>query len=286
MDLKYSVTRLTDWTIEVRMKYKAGFNQKFLLCSDVHFDNPKCDRKLLFKHLGECKEANAGVFCFGDFYCLMNGKYDPRRKKTGVRDEYNKDNYFDLATEDAADQLQDYAQNLILFSDGNHETAVLKNIEINPLRRFVDRMNFRYKADNLHKGGYQGFVRFVFEHESGGNTKTINLFYHHGKFGGIVTKGVLGVGRHGLSAPDADIIYTGHTHDLWLVAQPRYRLKRSGEVKVENQYHVKGGTYKQEFEQTGGWAAEKIVMPKNLGGWWLDFSAEKNDININFQMAK
>jgi hypothetical protein len=40
---------------------KGGDEQWFLLHSDVHWDNPKCDRKKLKKHLEEAKLKNAPI---------------------------------------------------------------------------------------------------------------------------------------------------------------------------------------------------------------------------------
>lgn len=266
----YTVKAVSNQLLEVRMKYRAGFKQSFLLCSDIHFDNPKCKRDLFFKHLDQAKAKKAGVLCFGDFFCLMQGKYDPRRSKKSVRSEHNKENYIDAVFQDSADQLAPWVDNLVLFSDGNHETAILKNLEINPLDNLVDKLNFKH-GGKVHRMPYQGFVKFVFEKENGGGIRSKLLYFHHGKFGGVVSKGSQGVARHGLVVPQADFIVTGHTHDQWIIKQPRYNLKQNGSVDVETQYHIKTGTYKEEFADGGGWAVERIAMPKSLGGWWLDF---------------
>jgi UDP-2,3-diacylglucosamine pyrophosphatase LpxH len=53
-------------------------DQDVLMISDVHFDNPKCDRKLLKKHLDEAKRRNAKVLINGDLFDLMQGKNDKR----------------------------------------------------------------------------------------------------------------------------------------------------------------------------------------------------------------
>ena len=76
--MNFTTTRLSPQVIEVRMKYKKDFKQSFLLTSDIHFDNPKCDRKLYFKHMDAAKETDSGVFCFGDFFCMMQSRSDKR----------------------------------------------------------------------------------------------------------------------------------------------------------------------------------------------------------------
>jgi len=42
--------------------------KKVLLISDIHWDNPHCDRKLLKKHLDEALEINADVLINGDLF--------------------------------------------------------------------------------------------------------------------------------------------------------------------------------------------------------------------------
>jgi hypothetical protein len=62
--------------------------QEFLLISDLHWDNPHCNRGLLTNHLKEAQRRNAGVIVNGDFFCLMQGKGDPRRSKEDIRPEH------------------------------------------------------------------------------------------------------------------------------------------------------------------------------------------------------
>ncbi len=43
---------------------------KVLLISDLHWDNPKCDRALLKKHLDEALAGNHDILINGDLFCL------------------------------------------------------------------------------------------------------------------------------------------------------------------------------------------------------------------------
>jgi len=266
-DIITTAERLSPMTSEVRMKYEQT---RFLLMPDVHFDNPKCNRDQFHKMMKEAVKQDAKVCFFGDFFCLMSGRFDGRRSKSGIRPEYNKNNYLDLVINDAADQLEPYAHNILFMGDGNHETSVRRNCETDVLERLVERVNDRTGA-KIVKMGYHGFIRIKFRIYNNGGTTTKVMGFHHGTWGGVVTRGTLGANRHGLVMPDADIIVTGHTHDHWSMEVPRFRLKLNGEVKVENQLHLKVGTMKEEFATDGGWAVEKLVMPKAIAGWWLDF---------------
>lgn len=264
------IKKITDTCLEVRIDYSSKSTSEFMFISDVHYDNPKCKRKLVHKHLDYALENNIPVFCFGDFFCLMQGKYDPRRSKGDIRPEHNSSNYLDTVFRDTAEKMSKYSKVLKMVSDGNHETAILKNCEVDPLDNFCHLMNVLHNGDVTHMG-YHGFIRFKF-HRNGAAIRTINLYFHHGKYGGAVTKGVTGVVRHSSAAPEADIIVTGHTHDKWMVEHPRYILKSNGKMVVRPQYHLKCGTFKEEFEKSGGWAVERIAMPKSMGGWIMNVS--------------
>lgn len=278
------VTRLSKSTIEVRCEYSADNNVfNFLLTSDVHFDNPKCVRSKYFKDLDRAREVGAKIFCFGDLMCLMQGRYDGRATKSDIRDEHKGSNYLDLVINDTADQHRKYADLFIAFTDGNHETSITKHCETDPLERFVERLN-TLEGTDIHRGRYQGFIIFKFQ-QNGARVRTITLFYHHGKFGGIVTKGTLGVLRQAAVVPDADIIVNGHTHDRWYMEQPRYKLNQSGEAKVEPQYHIKTGCYKEEFEDMKGFAVEKIVLPKSIGGMWLTIDLSGRDARPKIRIS-
>jgi len=283
--MEWQLSRTDTQVLEVRQKYNVGDTAYFLLTSDVHYDNPQCNRELYYQHLDEAVRRKAGIFCFGDFFCLMQGKFDRRGHKNKVRPEHNTAQYFDDVILNSAETLEKWKDNFIAFTDGNHETNVVKNVETNPLSRMVDRMNLQYKANVFHLP-YQGFVRFRFEHNSGGQIRSKLLAFHHGNWGGIVSKGVQSVARYSSIFPQADVFVSGHTHDYWVVPDVRYWVDQKGKVQEKWQYHVKTGTYKDEFMDGSGWAVQKIVKPKPLGGWWMRIDFGSKATKISFEMAK
>lgn len=275
-------------TLEVNADYG---DYEYLLMPDVHFDNPKCKRDIFFRWMDQAKERNAKVMFFGDFFCLMEGRYDPRRSRTGIRPEYNKNSYLDLVINDAAEQLMPYADNILFFGEGNHENKVRLNLDTDPLQRLTERINMA-TGSNIVKFGYSGFVLFKYKQpkeQTGTITKV--LYFHHGRYGGTITKGTIGTMRHGAVTPDADIVVTGHTHDHWSMEIPRYRVSNlTGDVRIDTQLHLKVGTLKEEFAHMDGWAVEKIVMPKSIKGWWLRHSYSQSlkqkktkDVHISYE---
>lgn len=238
--------------------------QKFLFISDVHFDNPNCDRELFKKHMDQAVSENAQVVCFGDFFCAMGGKKDPRMSKGEIRPEYNKSNYYDCIVNDAVEWLTPYKDNILAFTEGNHETAVRKNMETDLLDRLIGGL-----GGGIKKLGYIGYV-IIRTHFKESKVRTKRIFFHHGHWGGVVTKGTLSVMRYAAISNGADIIVSGHVHDAWSVPHAYYDVDHFGRLKIREVDVLKCGTYKEEFESGSGWATERIVVPKIKRQWWLD----------------
>ena len=84
--------------------------KKVLLISDIHWDNPKCRRDVLKRHLDQALEEDAVIIFNGDTFCLMQGKADPRKGKQDILPEHNVYNYFDAVVEDAVNWFKPYAK--------------------------------------------------------------------------------------------------------------------------------------------------------------------------------
>ena len=269
--MAYKAKKLSDNVIEVRFKYKKGFEQFILLSSDHHWDNPKCNRKLLQKHHQQAKERKALILSIGDTFCAMQGKGDRRGSKSDIREEHKKSNYLDALVNTAADWYGEHAENYLMFSDGNHETSVFKHHETDLTQRLVDRINLTQNT-NIFKGNYTGWIFWTFEHESGGRTRTVKHKYNHGYGGGgPVTKGVIQTNRRAVYLPDADLITTGHIHERWEIDISRERIDNGGNPFIDAQKHLQLPTYKEEYLQSKGWHIERGAPPKPLGGCWLWF---------------
>ena len=257
--------------------------QTYLLLSDLHIDNPKCDRGLLKKHLEQAKNIGAPVFIFGDLFCAMQGKYDKRGNKQALRPEHQVVNYFDALVDTTADFFRPYQELIAFISPGNHETAILKNHETDLTARLAAQLGCAV-------GTYQGWIRFQFRRETNNTRYAFLLSYHHGYGGGgPVTRDVIQTARKAVYLPDADIVVSGHTHDRWIVPVPRVRLKNNGTQVVDEQLHIKLGTYKDEYTQGYGWAVEKGFPPKSLGGVWMTLTVhegvEGNPCSVSAALA-
>jgi predicted phosphodiesterase len=262
--MAYSLERTNADVLTIRHNDIAlGWEQRYLLIADVHWDNPHCDRKMLDRHLTEALERNAGILCFGDWFCAMQGKYDKRSNKESIRPEHKTGNYIDSIVDTAADYLKPYSERFLMLSDGNHETSIRSHLETDLLARLCQQASIQHM-------GYSGFVRFMFQRKAGMRS-TRRLYFHHGAGGGgPVTKGTIQTNRRAASV-DADIFVSGHIHESWALENVIVKMNDSGQVTLSTQTHVQLPTYKQEFNMQGGFHIEKGRPPKPLGGWWLVF---------------
>ncbi len=261
--MTYTIERTNDQVLTIRQTISTGWTQRYLLISDVHYDSPYCDRKLLTKHLDQAKASNSGIMVVGDWFDAMGGKNDKRSHKGGIRSDHQVDNYFDILVDSSCDYLTPYANQLVMLSQGNHETAILKHNETDLLARLARHLNTTCM-------GYTGFIRFMFSKETGGRSSK-RLWFHHGAGGGgPVTKGVPQAHRRSASV-EADIYVSGHIHESWVVENVMLKMNDNGNIFFSPQTHIQLPTYKQEYG-SDGYHIEKGRPPKPLGGYWLTFT--------------
>jgi predicted phosphodiesterase len=256
----------------------AGWEQSYLLISDVHFDSPHCNRKLLTKHLNQAKAKGAGIFCIGDWFDAMGGRNDKRGSKSSLRVEDKADNYFDLLVDHSAEYLSPYAGNFVMMGNGNHETSILKHGETDVLKRLCRELGA------IHMG-YSGFVRFQFRKANSTASTTRRMHFHHGSGGGgPVTKAMIGNNRKEV-AVWADIFVGGHIHVTGYDENEVYKCNDGGTTYLETQYLITIPGYKQEYTPEGGFHIEGGRGPKPQGGWWMNFRFDEERVRVQFVRA-
>ena len=263
----------------------AGWEQWILLSADRHHDSIYCDRKLELTHLKQAKERGALIADFGDLFCAMQGKYDPRSSMDDIRPEDVGQDYLDRIVKHAADDYAPFAENFLVIGKGNHESNVRKRHGHDLISSLVHRLNADH-GGNINVGGYGGWIRLLCTMR-----KTVrqskNLKYHHGAGGGgPVTKGVIQTNRQAVYLPDADIVVNGHTHDSWYVPIARERLTGRGVVTRDLIHFVRTPGYKDEYgDGDGGFHVETWKPPKPIGACWLRLFVETGKIGMEITQA-
>lgn len=274
-----------NWTVDhthrnvtrvvVNAATNSDWEQWVLLRTDVHHDNPKCRQDLEKKHLEQAKERNAIVIDNGDLFCAMQGKYDKRSNKDSLRPEHQTGKYLDALVNTAADFYGPYAHLFAVLGKGNHETAICGRHETDLTDRLAASLRERTKC-NVLSGGYGGWVKFVFKFGKSQFRASKLLYHYHGTGGGgPVTRGVIQTNRMAVFNPDPDIIFTGHTHDEWIVPIQRQRVSDLGIPYQDEQLHLRAPGYKDAWgDGCDGWEVEKMLGPKPIGSMWLRFTQE------------
>lgn len=250
----------------------AGWTHWLLLVSDNHHDSVFCNRELELAHLEEAKKRNADIFYFGDLFDAMQGKFDPRRSMDELRPEYRRQDYYDFVVEDTANFLAPYASQIRLLGKGNHETAVLKNANIDLMNRLAFMLNIQNKT-SIQVGGYGGWVRLMFTLSANetGPTFSLRMKYFHGAGAEApVTRGVIQTNRQAVYLPDANMVINGHNHNAYYVPITRERLTTRGQIYYDVQHHIRIPGYKMDYaDGAGGFIVEKGGVPKPIGVFWV-----------------
>jgi len=249
-----------------------GIEVKIAMLSDLHWDNPHCDRDMLKRHLDYCLAENIPVMINGDMFCLMQGRGDNRRNKSDIRPEHNNARYLDSIVETAVEWFLPYAHIIKLIGYGNHETSIIKFQETDILQRFVDLLNYK-AGSNIHTGGYGGWL-VVRQSSNKNNTTSFStkLKYFHGSGGGgSVTKGSINLTRALETYENFDVFSMGHIHENSCRNDVRDTLEQhpnSGYTLKQKQLHLMlTGTYKEEYgDGSQGWHVERGAPIKPLGG--------------------
>jgi len=258
--------------------------QEMLFISDVHYDSTKCDRELLSKHLDEARKRGAKVFVFGDWFDLMQGKYDPRGNYSDLRPEYKSITYLDDVIEDSAKFLEEYKHQIVFIGRGNHETNIEKRLHTSPLDRLAAIHN--QNGGNVIIGGYSGWL--MCHIKSGDNSKAMSAIHFHHGYGGNAprSKGVLGVDIDQMQFPDASVIVRGHTHQKWHVPVVVDRISERGNAYQQRVHHLRTGSYKKLGDRFAGWAVEKNFNTPTLGGWWLTAKRNRSNHRIDWKVEE
>jgi hypothetical protein len=275
MSQQWTIERLDESCIRLSSTFSTDNpTPTALLLSDPHFDSAQCNRQLFSRHLKQAIDKDAPIIICGDFFDAMQGKWDKRSSWSSIRPEHHGEDYLDRLVDTAAEYLKPYAKNIYLLSYGNHETSIIKRHQVDLIQRLAQEL--KRMGSPVMVGTYSGAVQFRFhmtprkaKTKIGGQQGTALMAYHHGYGGGgAVTKGFIDHSRT-RSHVHADIYFSGHIHYRNLDDNVIRTWTSQGKPLLKRQLFLRASTYKREWH---GWATEKGMGPRPLGGWWLEFS--------------
>lgn len=274
----------------IDLTLKAAETVCLFLASDLHMDHPDCNRDLLKQHFDATVKRNGFILLNGDILCVMQGKNDRRHNKGSLRPEDMNDAYFDSVVENAAEFLEPYAKRILFMGLGNHETAVMKKVEINLLKRLCDLLYYK-TGHRIALGQYHGFIYIVAMREGAEKKRsesriTYKIYHNHGAGGDApITNGTIEDSRLMMNVEGVDAIWTGHNHNKYDAQKGVVYLDtnpQSMQAKYRIVENIRTGAYKQEYKGAG-FHIEKRGPAKPLGGSWLNLKFIQPDKGPFFQ---
>ncbi len=225
----------------------------FLLASDLHIGSRTFDYDRFKADFDEALERNARIYINGDVMRLIPSSDIKRYTKDEDRHP-NKHGLINEEIELAEEILAPYANNIDVIGVGNHETAVYKRTNFEPMEELIFRLNTHRdtkKYGLIRHGGYTGFIRQAFRHGDNGAIRKFDIWYNHGQGkGGEVTGGIIGLERRKRDYM-VNLIWLAHTHDYQFDGRGyMVKLDKSNRITWIPRRAIITGCYEKPIEQT------------------------------------
>lgn len=239
---------------------QSGETMNLTVYSDLHTEAQGTAIHLLSEHMKRRAALPNSLFaCIGDVGNWVMPR-DPRHMPTTPIPEIAaRDDYVNAALDYQYDRLKDYKW--LFMGVGNHETAMLVHHGIDVGALLCDRLGTK-------QAGYSGFARLRWVL---GETCvcTSTLLYHHGAWGGVASKGIIGAGRYAGAFDGWDVFVFGHNHHCHVHHDTKLYMTQRGEIKNRDVFTVNTGTFQLTSRQGGtpqyseirGYAPVAITAP-------------------------
>ena len=135
--------------------------------------------------------------------------------------------------------------------------------------------------------GYSALINLFFEHESGGNVKTITIRQHHG-FGGAARTEGGDVTKYARSAKnwDIDIQLFGHVHHKdYRLLPPLLSYTANGIFTQKRRIMAITGSFLKTFNEDKypSYGEEKDYPPIDIGAINIGIELRRNDYRITYE---
>lgn len=246
---------------------------------DPHLESPHHDRRLFEHDMDAAALRGDCIVLMGD---VFDGILPGDRKRYNATHHMDTDAKLNRITQKAFKRLEKWADYIDLVLVGNHETAVIKHHNYDPVSMLIAMLNQvksfgSFSSGLIHHGGYSTFlgIQFVRETEDSGRTGSVSqkIYLHHGGGGGApVTKGMIDAARIKVgNVFDVGVIGHKHTH---IYDGDRYRyMDDYGNIRyVDRDFFVVGGYNAKDMEQDPDELIEDEDGDMISRGYNLDYS--------------
>jgi len=247
---------------------------RLALFSDLHLGNKLCDKDFLAKAIQIIQTCDAWAL-LGDIGDYIFPHPEEKRWYVELVDESLISP--ELQYEYAYKLLEPIRRTGLVILDGNHDFRWTQRTGFNVTRQLCNRLNVPYA------NGFSAYVRLVFRRANSNDTRTVNIFMHHGYSASRRVSGrVLRLLELEKIFDDAKIYAMGHVHDLGLKhTARRVRVDKNNKPVLENKYFVLTGCFLKSFsEEVASLAERRMLEPASTGFIIAEIYPFKNIINF------
>ena len=183
---------------------------KLALFSDLHIGADDIDLPRMKRDLATAAVEGRRFLINGDIAELIL----PGDKKRWSASKMNsqRDDILNEALEQSFDVLKPYANYIDLIGTGNHDESPIKYDSFDLVGALVGMLNREKTNGNIHRAGYQGYVKYMLRPTNGTASIPFTIYMHHGSGGSApVSKGMIDFNRV-LVSHRANLYWLGHKH--------------------------------------------------------------------------
>lgn len=252
---------------------------KLFMPGDPHLDSKYCDLDLFYRHMTRAVLEGRRIVIPGDIFDAMQGRFDNRRANYDALEQWRQ------IIKRAADILTPFANNLLAWSLGNHETKVLKYSQIDLLHELSLEIQQRTNKYIPVMDYNWWLMHRVRQHPNNSAWVTAKGLFWHG-WGGAnrVGKG----SQHNMHLQEManyDYSVMGHTHSAYEIPTEYYDLQvAKGKIYqvIRQRLGLRTGSYMLPHSM---FAKEKGMGPSPRGGRTLDLKIHRTSQRVEDKVS-
>lgn len=186
---------------------------KIFPLSDVHIEDPACNKKKLFAWREDVLSAPNN-------YVIINGDIINCALKNSKSDVFSSTMTPDEAMDYVVDFLEPIKDRILSVCSGNHDSRMSKETSVNPLRRICKELNIE---DKYHPHACVVFISFGKSQGRDCRKQPYVIFHRHGNGGGKKIGGKANNLQSLSEVIDCDAYIISHTHQSLVFKQNYYR---------------------------------------------------------------
>lgn len=235
--------KITDDSVLLVELYN-NYNYEVLWLNDAHIDSKLTDRKYIKKVFDSNPEAY--IVISADFFDAMGQKSDKRYQHGNLLDQHIRADYLNALVEDAFEYLSPYANRIICFNQGNHETLQTKFYGSNPTQSLATLLNHTHNV-NIPVMDSAGWIIFRSSVKNQHTRRFIIYWGHKPISGGQRSKGMLSVDIAKGRQDNVDLYISEHVHDNFIHRFNKECIDSNYKRKYTSGYYAQLPSSKEEY---------------------------------------